>query len=201
MSLKLLLLLNFSLAAYLTGVIWTVQLVHYPGFAQVGRESFPAFHQQHSRRISWVVMGPMVLELLLALGLAWQGRSLGAAVWWALGLVGLIWAATFFISVPFHNRLARGYDYIAIDGLVRTNWGRTLAWTARAGLLGWLCLSRNSKRAKVCLQTDALFSKAGRKTALLPFSPRNAPCFPPPPTFCPSSSFKPAAAAARAGRT
>jgi hypothetical protein len=138
MPLKLLLLLNFTLATYLTGVIWTVQLVHYPSFAQAARDTFPAFHQQHSSRISWVVMVPMVLELGLAVWLAWQGRVLGQGVWWALGLVVLIWAATFFISVPFHNRLAHGYDYVAIDGLVRTNWIRTLAWTTRMGLLGHL---------------------------------------------------------------
>ena len=138
MSLKLLLLLNFALAAYLTGLIWTVQVVHYPSFAQVAPDKFVAFHQQHSNRISWVVMAPMVLELGLAGWLAWQGRTLGAAVWWSLALVLLIWAATFFISVPFHNHLAHGYDYVAIDGLVRTNWVRTLAWTARSGLLGWL---------------------------------------------------------------
>ncbi|UOQ75648.1 hypothetical protein MUN84_13300 [Hymenobacter sp. 5516J-16] len=80
----------------------------------------------------------MVLELLLALALAWQGHDLGAARWWQLVLVVLAWVATFFISVPFHNRLAQGYDYVAIDGLVRTNWPRTLAWTVRAGVLGWL---------------------------------------------------------------
>ncbi|WP_375435882.1 hypothetical protein [uncultured Hymenobacter sp.] len=138
MSLKLLLLLNFALAVYLTGLIWTVQVVHYPSFAQVAPDKFVAFHQQHSNRIGWVVMAPMVLELGLAAWLAWQGRALGTAVWWSLALVLLIWAATFFISVPFHNRLAHGYDYVAIDGLVRTNWVRTLAWTARSGLLGWL---------------------------------------------------------------
>ncbi|RSK49494.1 hypothetical protein [Hymenobacter rigui] len=138
MTLAQLLLLNFALAAYLTGLIWTVQLVHYPGFAQVAPEKFPAFHRQHSTRISWVVMAPMVLELGLAAWLAWQAPELGAARWWQLGLVLLVWASTFFITVPFHNRLGHGYDYVAIDGLVRTNWPRTLAWTARAGLLGWL---------------------------------------------------------------
>jgi hypothetical protein len=41
--------------------------------------------------------------------------------------------------VPFHNRLAAdGYNYVALDGLTRTNWLRTLAWTARLGLLGGL---------------------------------------------------------------
>lgn len=135
-----LLLLNLLLAAYLTGVIWTVQLVHYPSFAQAARDTFPAFHQQHSTRISWVVLAPMVLELGLAVWLAWQGKGVGeAARWGQLALVLSIWAATFFISVPFHNRLAQtGYDYVAIDGLVRTNWLRTVLWTLRTGWLGWM---------------------------------------------------------------
>ncbi|MBC6699833.1 hypothetical protein [Hymenobacter sp. BT190] len=139
MPIKFLLLLNFAVAAYLTGLIWTVQMVHYPGFVYVAPEKFAAFHQHHTRSMSWVVLAPMVLELGLAGWLVWQGRGLGVATWVSLGLVVLIWAATFFISVPFHNRLAAdGYNYIAIDGLVRTNWIRTLTWTARSGLLGWL---------------------------------------------------------------
>ena len=138
MSLKLLVLLNFALAAYLTGLIWTVQVVHYPSFALVGADKFVAFHRAHTTRMGWVVLAPMVAELGLAAWLAWQGRALGGNVLWSLALVVFVWAVTFFISVPFHNRLAQGYDYIAIDGLVRTNWLRTLAWTARLALLGVL---------------------------------------------------------------
>ena len=140
MTFRVLLLLNFAAAAYLTGLIWTVQLVHYPSFGLVPKAAWAAFHAAHTRRMSYVVLAPMVLELGLAIGLAWAGRRLlpGAAGWWSLGLVGLAWAVTFFISVPFHNRLAQGLDYVAIDGLTRTNWLRTLAWTARMGLLGWL---------------------------------------------------------------
>ncbi|PJJ53172.1 hypothetical protein [Hymenobacter chitinivorans] len=138
MLLKLL-LLNLVLAAYLTGVIWMVQLTHYPGFAQVPAAGFGAFHQAHLRRMGWVVMGPMVAELGLSGWLAWVGRALGPAVWWSLALVVGIWLVTFFISVPFHNRLTRdGYNYITIDGLVRTNWLRTLAWTLRLLVLSFL---------------------------------------------------------------
>ena len=144
MSLKALLLLNFALAAYLTGLIWMVQVVHYPSFGLVKPAEFQAFHQAHTTRMSYVVLGPMVLELGLAAWLAWVGRPLGTAVWWALGLVILIWGGTFFVSVPFHNRLAAGFDYIAIDGLTRTNWLRTLAWTVRLGLLGWAAASANN---------------------------------------------------------
>ena len=135
-----LLLLNFGLSAYLTGLIWTVQLVHYPGFARVEPVQFAQFHREHSTRMSWVVLAPMLLELGAAGWLAWQGTGLSpTARWGQLALVLVAWASTFLLSVPFHNRLGRdGYNYVAIDGLVRTNWPRTLAWTARLALLGWL---------------------------------------------------------------
>ncbi|WP_375417303.1 hypothetical protein [uncultured Hymenobacter sp.] len=140
MSLKLLLLFNFGLAAVLTGLIWTIQLVHYPSFGLVGKAEFIRFHAAHTARMGYLVAPLMVLELGLSLWLAGAARhsALAGPAAWALALVGLIWAVTFFISVPFHNRLAAGFDYIAIDGLTRTNWLRTLAWTTRLLVLGWV---------------------------------------------------------------
>jgi hypothetical protein len=141
MSLPHLLLLNFAAAAYLMGVIWVVQLVTYPALTLVGKSEFASYHAAHTRGMGWVVGAPMVAELALASWLAWAAYS----VWGAgpalgqLSLVLAVWAITFFVAVPFHNRLETGgYNYIALDGLVRTNWLRTLAWTARAGWLGWL---------------------------------------------------------------
>jgi len=138
MLIPVLFLLNLLLAAYLTGVCWAVQLVIYPALMLVGQPEFARYHAAHTRRISWLVGAPMVLELGLAAWLAWAsyptwgaGRALGQ-----LALVLVVWLVTFLISVPFHNRLtANGYDYVALDGLTRTNWLRTLAWTARAALL------------------------------------------------------------------
>ena len=138
MPLNLLLLLNFGLAAFLTGLIWTIQLVHYPSFGLVGKAEFGRFHLAHTTHMGYLVAAPMVLELGLSLWLAWAARAtpLAATANWALALTVLIWVVTFLVSVPFHNRLAAGFDYIAIDGLTRTNWLRTLAWTARMALLG-----------------------------------------------------------------
>ena len=143
MSLQLLLLLNFGLCAFLTGIIWMVQVVHYPSFGRVGKAEFGRFHQAHTTGMGYLVGAPMVLELGLSIWLAVAVRHtpIATASGWALGLVGIIWAVTFLISVPFHNRLESGFDYVAIDGLTRTNWLRTLAWTARAILLGWLLIS------------------------------------------------------------
>ena len=144
MSLRLLLLLNFALAAYLTGLIWVVQLVVYPALALVGKSEFARYHAAHTRGMGYAAGAPMVLELALAAWLAWAAYPRWGAGWALaqLALVVATWLATFLIAVPFHNRLeALGFDYVALDGLTRTNWLRTLAWTARAGLLAWL-LSR-----------------------------------------------------------
>ena len=141
MSLRHLLLLNFTTAAYLTGVIWVVQLVTYPALTLVGKADFAPYHAAHTRGMGWVVGAPMVAELALAAWLAWAAYSAWGAgpALGQLALVLVVWAITFFVAVPFHNQLeAGGYNYIALDGLVRTNWLRTLSWTIRAGWLGWL---------------------------------------------------------------
>jgi uncharacterized membrane protein len=141
MPLRLLLVFNFALAAYLAGLIWVVQLVVYPALALVGKNEFPRYHAAHTRGMGFAAGAPMVFELALAAWLAWVAYPLWGAGW-ALGQLALVvatWLATFLVAVPFHNRLeAQGYNYIAIDGLTRTNWLRTLAWTVRAALLAWL---------------------------------------------------------------
>jgi hypothetical protein len=63
-GLVLLLLLQCFCTFYLCGVIWVVQLVHYPLFNQVGREHFSAYAQRHTRWISPVVAPAMLLKRL-----------------------------------------------------------------------------------------------------------------------------------------
>lgn len=38
---------NVALAWFLAGLIWTIQVVHYPLFPRVGREGFAAYEQAH----------------------------------------------------------------------------------------------------------------------------------------------------------
>ena len=129
------------LAATLTmfGVIWVVQLVHYPLFGGVGEAGWPAYEAAHQRRITWVVFPAMTVELLTAAALVWTG--LGGvprwSLWLGLALVGVVWASTAFVQVPLHGALGRGWDAAAHGRLVGTNWVRTAAWSARAGLVLW----------------------------------------------------------------
>lgn len=117
----------------MTGVIWFVQIVHYPLFANVASERFAEYEQRHANRTGYVVGPMMCFELPVSAGLVYL-RFDGMAVS-ALALVVVIWISTFAIQVPCHNRLAKGYEAQVQQRLVRTNWIRTSCWTARSVLL------------------------------------------------------------------
>ncbi len=128
--------LNLASTWALTGLVWIVQRVHYPAFAHVVPGQFAAFHAMHSRRIGTIVVPLMLVELVTSVWLAidppFAARTFRAA---ALA-VAAVWASTFLLQVPGHRRLARGFDAAAHAALVRTNWVRTVLWTARGvGLL------------------------------------------------------------------
>ena len=124
-----LLALHAAVTCYMVGVIWFVELVHYPLFDAVGTAGFAHYARAHARRTTWVVAGPMLVELLTAVGVVvWLG---GPLAWTGLALVGLVWLSTVRWQVPAHGRLAGGFDAVAHRRLVRTNWVRTLAWSLR----------------------------------------------------------------------
>lgn len=126
----------------LVGLIWTVQLVHYPLLAFVGREGFVAYAARHSRVITPLVGPLMLLELGSAVWLALRPPpGVPWAVWGAgLALTLVIWASTAFVQVPLHRAFASGFSADTVSRLVRTNWIRTLAWSARGLLVGWAAL-------------------------------------------------------------
>lgn len=135
--LKWLLTAHAFITLFMTGLIWFVQIVHYPLFNRVGKVDFAGYEQQHTRRTGWVVGGPMLLELGLATALAWSPG--GTKAWCGLILLGVIWLSTAVWQVPMHRRLERGFDQSVHRRLVRSNWARTIAWSLR-GVLAVLML-------------------------------------------------------------
>lgn len=127
-----LLVVHLVAVGYLTGLVWVVQLVVYPGFRAVGSAaSWPSFHDAHSRAMGlavgppWAVQGGTLAVLLV-------DRPAGVPTWLvllaaALGLVTVV--VTLVWSVPLHGRL-QPYDPDAAGRLLKTNWLRTAAWTA-----------------------------------------------------------------------
>lgn len=123
----------------MTGLIWFVQVVHYPLMGAVGASGFAAYHAAHSR-LTTLVVGPLMLvEAVCGVWIEFERPS--PAAWSGVALLAVVWGATFLVSVPRHNLLAAGFDAAVIDSLVATNWIRTIAWTARAGLAAWFLVS------------------------------------------------------------
>ncbi len=121
------------------GVIWFVQIAHYPMFLEIVPSSFPRYEAAYAHRMGYIAGPLMVAELLSSLlllaPLLRPPCTRGAEAWVGLALVGLLWASTAFVQVPLHNQLQAGYNADAIRRLVLTNWIRAAAWTARAALV------------------------------------------------------------------
>jgi hypothetical protein len=129
----ILLAAHLGATAAMMGLIWFVQLVHYPLFEAVGPDRFVAYEVAHQRRTSWVVGPLMGVEGTTALVIA---AALRSKVGLALPLVGLVFLAaihtsTVLLQVPAHGRLSTSYDREEVRRLVRTNWVRTIGWSLR----------------------------------------------------------------------
>ncbi len=124
----------------MTGLIWFVQIVHYPLFGQVGQEGFSAYEIAHAKLTTLVVAPPMLIEAITAGLWLWQRPREVQLVEALLGLalLAVIWVSTWFLQVPKHNVLAVGFEAQAHQFLVTSNWMRTTIWSARALLLLWL---------------------------------------------------------------
>jgi hypothetical protein len=138
-TLESMLLLNVASTLFMTGLIWFVQIVHYPLFNVVGADKFIAYELKHSNLTTFVVVAPMFVELITSVALLWQ-RPEGIATWqlWAGAfLVGGIWVSTAFLQVPQHSVLSQGFNERVYELLVQGNWLRTVAWTLRSALVMW----------------------------------------------------------------
>ena len=86
----------------MTGLIWFVQIVHYPLFLRVGADAFRTFSAEHQRRTTRVVAPLMLLEIATATGLvlrltqdperriAWIGLAL-------VGVAEVVWVVIDFL--------------------------------------------------------------------------------------------------------
>ncbi len=133
----------------LCGVIWMVQLVVYPQFANVGADQFARYHRFHSNRITLIVAPLMLGEIMGAAAMVMQATPLAAGGYGrGLPLVGLClaiaaWALTGLVAVPAHNVLAQGVTVGAHRRLMLANVARTEVSSARAGLvIYWLVSPR-----------------------------------------------------------
>jgi hypothetical protein len=125
----------------MVGVIWFVQIIHYPLFTRVGPDQFVDYETANTRLTAYVVGPPMAIEGLTSLLLLFAPPA-GIDRLWSLvglGLLGLALLSTIAVQVPAHNELSQRFDERTVDRLVTTNWVRTVAWSAR-GMLALLMI-------------------------------------------------------------
>ena len=141
MTTESILLIAQALASFgMFGLIWLIQLAHYPLQIHVPTERFIAYQASHMFRVTFIVGPLMLIELIAAVWLVQlplQGMMLLAA-WIGVGLIIIIWLSTAVLQIPCHFKLERGKDDAVIARLVLTNWVRTIAWTGRAGIAVWM---------------------------------------------------------------
>lgn len=138
-----LLLVHLAATGLMTGLIWFVQVVHYPLFAAVPAEGFGAFERAHVARTGRLVGPIMLAEAASVAGIMLLAPA-GVPRWmaWAgLAMLAVVWISTFAVQVPLHQRLESGQDPDVIRRLVATNWVRTLVWSLRGALAAWMLIA------------------------------------------------------------
>ncbi len=126
---------------FMVGLIWTIHVVHYPLFAEVGAENYVDYQSAHVERIGIVLAFPWLLEGLTLLGvmaLAVERRELrvpalvGAVAMAVVLVISGVWSA------PAHGELADGFDAAVHDRLMTANLVRTLAWSLCGASAVWV---------------------------------------------------------------
>ena len=138
-----LLLLNAFSTWFMTGLIWFVQIVHYPLFDGVGVDQFQLYADRHRCLTTMVVAPPMLMEIFSSVALVsvWNRAHLWL-LWLNLGFVIVIWISTALCSIPCHEKLCTsGYVTETHHWLVFSNWLRTAMWTCRAVVLAYIIYS------------------------------------------------------------
>ena len=132
---------NFVLLGHLiftsimTGVIWVIQIVHYPSFHFIEKELYTAFQKFHMNKISIIVIPIMLAELITGIMLFLDKSSKSPFLIISIIILVLIWLITGVFFTKAHNELITGYQELVVNQLVVMNWIRTLLWTLRLLLL------------------------------------------------------------------
>ena len=131
-----LLVVHLLATAGMVGIIWFVQVVHYPLFSSVGRDAFVAYELRNTRLTSFVVGPFMAAEGATALWLAIDPPTGVPRAWAVVGLMllGGVLICTVLVQVADHSALSIAYSDERAARLVRWNWVRTIGWTARGAI-------------------------------------------------------------------
>ena len=129
MEIEILSDIHFLSTSLMVGIIWVIQLLHYPTFHFIKQSDYVEFQHFHMQRISFIVVPVMIIELLSGFMLVYYFRSNLLIL--CLIILLVIWLITFVFFTKLHQSLLGGYDKIIVDKLVQINWSRTVLWSLK----------------------------------------------------------------------
>ena len=121
----------------MAGVIWMVQLVHYPSFLYVDKNKYKRFQEFHMSGIGFIVGPLMAVELITGAMLLIIYKISNIYLFSSMLLLVGIWFLTAIVFTRIHSKLLNGYSEKLIHDLIRFNWSRTIMWTTRLVLLSF----------------------------------------------------------------
>ena len=131
-----------GLVCYGNGAAFIESFVNYPSWHLIGAGEFRTYHQFIGPRVIAFLVAPAVLGTLCTALLLWCPPPGGPrrAIWAALGLQLVIWAATLAVQLPIQRHFAlHGWSAPLGDRLIATNfWMRRLPYGACAILFLWM---------------------------------------------------------------
>ncbi len=133
MEIEILSDIHFLSTSLMVGIIWVIQLLHYPTFHFIKESDYVEFQHFHMQRISFIVVPVMIIELLSGFMLVYYFRSNLLIL--CLIILLVIWLITFVFFTKLHQSLLGGYDKIIVKKLVQINWSRTVLWSLRLIIL------------------------------------------------------------------
>ena len=115
----------------MVGIIWVIQLVHYPSFYFIRKDIFVSFQEFHTNKIAIVVVPVMLVELITGILLIYMETNIDIALSISLFILIAIWVLTAIYFYKAHQKLMSGYNEEIINQLIKLNWIRTILWTFR----------------------------------------------------------------------
>ena len=132
-------LIQLAVTLIMVGVIWFVQIIHYPLYRKI-KEGFVQYERAHLRRMAFFAGFLMIVEAataIMMIPMLPTGLATSLAIVNIVLLV-LIWLSTLLFSVASHQKLSTHFSNKTLRALIGTNYVRATLWTAKAAALLYL---------------------------------------------------------------
>lgn len=120
----------------LLGILWFVQVVHYPLFRRI-KENFVQYERANLRKTAALLLPLLFIDLItnVMLVISLEKGPYTFLISFALAMNIITWFSAFFFQIEQHHELSMHFSKNIIHKLVKTNWVSTIAWTVKAALI------------------------------------------------------------------